>query len=207
MLGRRYAQAGADQGEAVLRDLAAHPATAQFIVTKLARHFAADDPPASLVERLRTCFLETGGDLRALARTLVTSPEPWQEDAGKFQPPEDYVVSVQRALGGPPMTGIQWVALLGEMGQRPWWPPGPDGWKDVASEWLAPDALWKRIEWAAVVGQVLAQSQRGSVQPLAIAGQVLGAALSDGTRAALQRAESPAQALALLVSAPEFMRR
>ncbi len=45
ILGKRYADGGAKQAEAVLRDLAVHPATAQHIATKLARHFTADDPP------------------------------------------------------------------------------------------------------------------------------------------------------------------
>ncbi len=209
VLGKRYAQEGADQGEAVLRDLAAHPSTARFIATKLARHFAADDPPASLVARLAARFLETAGDLREVALALVASPEPWALAAadsrtGKFQPPEDYVVSVQRALGGPPLTGIQLVTLLGEMGQRPWWPSGPDGWKDIEAEWLAPDALWKRLEFADIAGRAMA---RADIQPLALAEAVLGDALATDTRAAMLRAESPAQALALLLVAPEFLRR
>jgi uncharacterized protein (DUF1800 family) len=46
LLGKTYAQEGSAQGEAVLQDLARHPATAHFIATKLVRHFIADDPPA-----------------------------------------------------------------------------------------------------------------------------------------------------------------
>ena len=210
VLGRRYPQEGADQGEVVLRDLAAHPSTARFLATKLARHFAADVPPAALVERLAARFLETGGDLREVAISLVHSPEPWQvavppaPAAGKFMPPEDHVVAVLRALGGPPMTGIQLVTLLGELGQRPWWPSGPDGWKDIEGEWLAPDALWKRLEFVSLAGRAMA---RGAVPPLDVAEQALGEFLAADTRAAMRAAESPAQALALLLLAPEFLRR
>ena len=36
----------------MLADLARHPATAAHVSRKLARHFVADDPPASAVEAL-----------------------------------------------------------------------------------------------------------------------------------------------------------
>ena len=49
VLGRNYADSGVDQGRAVLADLARHPATAQHIAEKLARHFVADEPPPPLV--------------------------------------------------------------------------------------------------------------------------------------------------------------
>ena len=39
IMGRRSAAGGADQAERIMRDLAAHPATATHIATKLARHF------------------------------------------------------------------------------------------------------------------------------------------------------------------------
>ncbi len=70
VLGKRYGQPGAAQAEAVLLDLAVHPATARHVATKLARHFTSDDPPASLVDRLADDFEKTGGDLpRSIARS------------------------------------------------------------------------------------------------------------------------------------------
>ena len=52
VLGKRYGEAGMAAGEAVLRDLARHPATARHIARKLARHFVSAEPPAALVARL-----------------------------------------------------------------------------------------------------------------------------------------------------------
>ena len=52
VLGKRYPDTGVEQGRAVLADLARHPATAQHIAQKLARHFVADEPPPSLVAKL-----------------------------------------------------------------------------------------------------------------------------------------------------------
>jgi uncharacterized protein (DUF1800 family) len=61
----------------------------------------------------------------------------------------------------------------------------------------------KRIEWADAVGERL--GSRRDAQELVP--QLLGANLSDATRSAVARAASPAQALTLLLAAPEFMRR
>src|SRR3546814_16689288 len=42
ILGKVSDQPGPKQAEAVLRDLAVHPATARHVATKLARHFSGD---------------------------------------------------------------------------------------------------------------------------------------------------------------------
>src|ERR1700677_1983637 len=73
VLGKSYPDTGVDQGRAVLADLARNPATAQHIAQKLARHFVADDPPPSLVAKLAKTFDSSGGNLKALAKTLVTA--------------------------------------------------------------------------------------------------------------------------------------
>ena len=68
VLGKTYEDEAVEQGRAVLRDLAAHPATATHVATKLARHFIADTPPPPLVERMAKAFLDTGGDLKEVAK-------------------------------------------------------------------------------------------------------------------------------------------
>ncbi len=61
----------------------------------------------------------------------------------------------------------------------------------------------KRIEWADAVGQRVGAHQNASD----LAPQLLGATLGDDTRKAISRAASGAQALTLLLTAPEFLRR
>ncbi len=81
--------------------LANHPSTAQFIATKLARRFVADDPPKALVERAARRFRETGGNIREVVRTIVTSPEFFAPEAyrAKVKTPFEFVVSAVRATG------------------------------------------------------------------------------------------------------------
>ena len=66
-MGKLYDQNGVAQGEAALADIARHPSTANFIATKFARHFVADDPPPALVARLTDVFTKTDGDLKAFS--------------------------------------------------------------------------------------------------------------------------------------------
>lgn len=204
IMGKVYAQSGVDQGEAVLTDLAHHPATAHFIATKLARHFIADDPPPAVVDRLAGVFRDTDGDLGKVCAALVESPEAFDPAARKFKAPEDYVTSAARAL---PSLSLDPAALLrafGSMGQSPYNPPGPNGWPDVEGEWLGADAVWKRFEWANQAAQSVASA---NLDPGTLARDVLGPTLSKQTAQAIARAESPAQGLTLLLASPEFQRR
>ena len=77
VLGTRYAEAGVDEGERVIRALARHPSTARFIAAKLVTHFVSDEPPAPAVDRVARVFRDTEGDLRAVSAALIDLPEAW----------------------------------------------------------------------------------------------------------------------------------
>ena len=204
VMGKVYAQAGVDQGEAVLNDLARHPATAKFISTKLARHFVADDPPPALVERMTRTFLASDGDLKQVCAELVNGSEGFDPVPRKFKTPEEYVISAGRALPGIQSDPGSLLRAYGSMGQTPYNPPGPNGWPDVQGEWLGADSVWKRFEWANQAAQSVAST---TMNPGALAGDVLGPSLSQATAQAIARAQSPAQGLTLLLASAEFQRR
>jgi uncharacterized protein (DUF1800 family) len=203
LLGKTYREDGVEEGERVLRDLAAHPSTASFVARKLARHFAGDEPAPALVERLRASFAKTDGDLPALYRVLVESPEPWLPSAQKFKTPQDFVISTYRAFGQKPDKPQQMIAFLDQLGQRPYTPKSPAGFADVAAQWDSGAALLKRIDWATAVGRFVGDR----VNPATLAADLLGPTLTDHTRAAIARAASAAQGLTLLLASPEFQRR
>ena len=203
VLGRSYAE-GPDALDAVLRDLARHPATARFIAIKLARHFVADDPPSALVARLEARFLQSSGDLPSVYRALVESPEAWAPQPAKLKSPEEFVVSSVRLLGlGAQAFERQPDGGIGALGQRMLAAPSPAGWPDKAEEWLGPDAVWKRVEWATRV----ADRVGGRFDARDLARQSLGERLSDDTGRQIERAADGRQALALLLLSPEFQRR
>ncbi len=208
VLGRSHGE-GAQALRAVLADLARHPSTARFLATKLARHFVADDPPAALVDRLAERYLRSDGQLAEVYRELIASPEAWAEAPAKLKTPEEFVVSSARMLAlaerdaGGPRLPTMLIAGVQALGQRPQAAPSPAGWPDRAEEWLGPEALWKRLEWASRLGDRLG----ARIDAREVAVRSLGPRLSGATRQQIERAADGAQALALLLMAPEFQRR
>jgi uncharacterized protein (DUF1800 family) len=203
LLGRKYDQQGEAQARAILLDLASHPATARHIATKLARHFAADDPPPALVERLEAAFLKSGGDLPTLYRVLVDSPETWSKPGAKFRSPWDWSIAALRAVGARDLKAQQVFGLMVQLGQPVWRPGSPAGYDDIAPTWAGPDALVRRVEAADRIAARAAEA----TDARALAPQLLGDGLTPATAQALSRAESPGQALALLLVSPEMLRR
>ncbi|ESQ86374.1 hypothetical protein AEAC466_04010 [Asticcacaulis sp. AC466] len=202
IMGKRYAQAGLAQGQAVLADLARHPATAHHIATKLARHFVADDPPPALVDRLSRTFLDSDGDLAAVSTTLIEAPEAWTPRLTKMRSPLEYIAAALRATGATlrPQAITQ---ALNAMGQ-PWWQPaGPNGFPDTVAAWASPEGLSTRMDFA----NALAGAADKTVDPRTFATSHLGPLLSDHTAQAIARAETQAQGLSLALLSPEFMRR
>jgi uncharacterized protein (DUF1800 family) len=205
VLHRTYANDGEGQGLAVLRDLAAHPATARHIARKLAVHFVSDDPPASLVGRLEGGFRSSGGRLDKVAETLIDSPEAWRPEAAKLKSPYEFVVSAWRAAGAAPDLAQpqRFVGSLSALDQRPFSPPSPKGWPDSSAEWAAPDQIVKRIAWAEQAANTMAQLN----DPAEVARSALGARLSPEAATAIARAETRREAFAVLLMSPEFQRR
>jgi len=200
VIGKAYPDTGMNQGRAVLADLARQPATAVHIAHKFARHFVADQPPPSLVDKLAKSFTDSDGNLKELARTLIAAEEAWTPERTKLKRPAEWIISALR------LTGAQWVvgrvmggqALLGE---PLWRPPAPNGFADDESEWI--DGLSQRIDAA----DNFAGGAAERLDPVALAEAGLGPLASADTRNTVARAQSRAQALVLLLMSPEFLRR
>jgi uncharacterized protein (DUF1800 family) len=201
-LGKRYGDRGVGQGQAVLEDLARHPSTAQHIATKLAVHFISDSPPQRVVDRLARVFQDTGGDLAALSAALADQPEAW-EPLTKLKTPEDFILSGLRGLGLRNLRDQVIANAYTLLGQRPFYAPSPAGWPDTAEDWAGPEAIKKRLEWS----NLLAKRAASLFDPQMVADNTLGPLLSERTREAIVRADSPPQALTLLLMSPEFQRR
>lgn len=202
VMGKTYPASGLAQGQAILRDLARHPATAKRLSHRLAAHFVADDPPPALVARLEDAWTRSGGDLAQVARALVEAPETWTPQPAKIKTPYEFVVSTHRALGTRPQRIQPLRQALLDMGQPPFAAPSPEGWPDAAADWAGPDALVKRLNWSRT-----AADAAQAADPSALAVAALGARLSERTRLAVARAESRPEALTLLFMSPEFQRR
>jgi uncharacterized protein (DUF1800 family) len=208
ILGKSYRQDGEAQARAVLADLAASPATAHHLCTKLARHFVADDPPEALVARLEQAWMGSHGDLPTVYRALIASPEAWVPAPAKFRTPWQWGVAVFRAVspreraGFPDTPDRALAGMFVELGQPVWRPGSPAGFDDIAASWAAPDALYRRVEMA---GRIASQAP-ASLDPRQIAGAVLGPSLTGATREAIAHAENTREGLSLLLVSPEMLR-
>jgi len=201
VIGKTYEDEGVEQGRAVLRDLAARPETAAHVATKLARYFIADVPPAPLVERMAKAFLDTGGDLNEVARTMISSPESWTLPATKLKRPNEWVVGMVRATGIVQADPVRFTAGQALLGEPLWRPGSPKGYPDDEASWI--DGMGRRLD----VANNFAERVAATADPKDIIETVFDSTVSDEVKQAVSRAESRQQALALLFMSAEFQRR
>ena len=196
LLGRTFMADGQREGEEAIRMLARHPATAQRIAQRLAQTFVADKPPKALTDSLAATFTRTRGDIRALMRTLVQSPEFWRAENTLFKTPLDFACSALAAGGGVqdrrdiPLT----LGFLAQAGQPLHGWQTPDGYKTDATTWLAPEALTRRADYAMALGGRMAEPR------------YLQAFLSSASRERIAL-EAPAIRTGLTLASPDFMRK
>ena len=149
-----------------------HPSTAYHLATKLVRRFVSEEVPASLVEEVAKIFAATGGDIKSLRRTILTSNEFKVSRGLKFKRPFQYIASSLRTLGADTHAHQPLIEYLLRMGQGPFQYPTPDGYPDRSAPWLA-TLLWRwnfafalasnRVPTVSVALDQLAQAIGGSV--------------------------------------------
>lgn len=201
VIGKSYPDGGLEQGRAVLRDLARHPATATHIAKKLAMHFVADAPPSSLVERIARRFLDTDGNLKEVTRTLLQSHESWEAPRTKLKRPSEWLIGALRiASVTEPHVGMT-MRAQSILGEPLWRPSSPKGFSDESATWI--DGLSDRLD----VANNLARYFQAAENPSVVLEHALGPLASDETKSTVARAEDRKQALALLFMAPEFLQR
>ena len=168
ILGHTITAGGVSDGERVLDVLAAHPSTARFISTKLARRFVSDEPPSALVDRMAARFKETGGDLRGVMATMLASPEFFAPDAyrAKVKTPFEFVVSAVRATGADVTNARPLVRSLDDLGMPLYRCQPPTGYKDSADAWTNTGALVGRMNFALTLasGRMPPPAGRGVAQ-------------------------------------------
>jgi len=151
VLGHKIPAGGGEKDGLMVLDILAHqPATAKFIATKLVRRFVADDPPPALVDRVAQTFLKTDGDIREMLRTIFSSPEFNSPDAyrAKVKRPFELAVSAVRTIGADTNGGPQFHQWIQRMGQPLYGFQTPNGYSDVAENWVNTGALLERMNFA-----------------------------------------------------------
>jgi len=219
-LGRPLQSRGKGEGEEALDILAKSPATARHIAFELAQYFVADEPPASLVERLAERFQATDGNIRELLKALFASREFWDSAGGKYKTPYHFVLALVRAGGIPVGNTRPLLGAMTQLGMPLFGCLTPDGYKNTEEAWLSPDATTRRISLATAfargnvavtslpIGALPSFSQERQSHPVDAARleEIFRSILSDRTRGTVDEAP-PGLRAALILGSPDFMRR
>lgn len=144
-----------------LQQLALHPATAHHIARRLAVHFVSDDPDPDLIAAMAARYAATEGDLIQVYEAMLTHPAAWVPTAqlarAKVKTPLGFLQSSLRALGVPFDTLTEFdksrangflanpMRLMAQTWETP---TGPDGWAEEAGNWITPQGMAARINWA-----------------------------------------------------------
>lgn len=160
VMGRTYPE-GEEAGVDVIRDLARHPSTAHSLAGKIATHFIDDEPPADAVSALERTWLETEGDLRAVAVTLVRLDAALDPRYRKFRTPQDWFVALLRAVDAKE-SGANFPRILQQLRHPLWAPPSPKGFGDLRREWADSDAPMNRAELARTLARRAGRTLRGA---------------------------------------------
>jgi uncharacterized protein (DUF1800 family) len=146
---------GEDEIDRALDLIADHPGTARYIALKLCRRFVSDAPSDALVQRVAGSFTSSGGEIAAMLRTLLLSPEFEASGGEKFKRPALAILGAARACGVNHYdyllnTELYGFALLGNgllyqamtaAGQQPFgWVP-PNGYPDHNGYWANTNSL------------------------------------------------------------------
>lgn len=148
-------------GDDIIDIIVQQPATARFIARHLYNFFVADEPqvpswnvtppqdPAA-IELLSDAFMQSGGDMRHVLRTLFTSDFFKAARFKKVKSPTELVTGVLKLIGvyrtpEPGMPKYADAATL--MGQELLNPPTVEGWH-TGPEWIDGGMLTERVNFA-----------------------------------------------------------
>ncbi|WP_295525829.1 DUF1800 domain-containing protein [uncultured Pseudacidovorax sp.] len=220
LLGQPLHAMGLAEVNEALDRLARAPATARHVSRKLATYFVADDPPPALVERMTQTFQRTDGDIAAVMRTLLSSPEFTASLGRKFRDPLQYAVGAVRLAYGDRVitdTGplLGWVSRLG---QAPYAHETPDGYPLRQQDWASAGQMSARFDVARAVGangavllrtEARAPLEKPPYPAMAQSPLVrqLEPTLGVATRQTLAKAASPQDWNTYLLASPERMYR
>lgn len=150
-IAKANAPDGMKQGLTALTLLASSPQTAHFISFLLAQRFVADVPPPALVDKMTAAFLATDGDIKAVLRTMVQSPDfnSHRYFRNKVKMPNEFLASAFRSTATDPQNPGALVGLLANaLGQPLYKKLEPTGYYVTADQWMNTQALLARLNFA-----------------------------------------------------------
>ncbi|MGA2684616.1 MAG: DUF1800 domain-containing protein [Verrucomicrobiota bacterium] len=141
-------------GDDVIAQIVAQPASARFITAKLWNYFAGQPPSDELTGALAAVFRENGNNFKPLLRVMFRSEEFYDPTVVRNQvkSPVQWLVGSARTLECdlPPTQVCE--GILRQLGQDLFAPPNVKGW-DGGISWITTTTLLDRYNTAALLVQ------------------------------------------------------
>ena len=146
VLGKTINSGGIKDGEGVINLLAERKETSEYICQKLVRRFVSDNPGKTLVKKAARKFRNSDGDIKAVLRVIFKSSAFKKSYDQKLKRPAHFIASAVRVIApfdkGADMRSL--LFLLRGLGQLPFMWQSPDGYPDVAEDWINTNAMLTR---------------------------------------------------------------
>jgi len=147
----RASGSGMQDGIDLINALAANPNTARYLASKLYRFFVSERGAVNVtfVNRVAAVYLQSGFDMKAVMREVLSSPEFWDESAyfARYAWPVEFVVRAFKDVGWTGFSVNDALTPLSNMGQILLEPPDVSGW-DAGQTWFSTGAMLARLNFA-----------------------------------------------------------
>jgi hypothetical protein len=141
---------GGPAGDALIKYLAKHPATASRLAMKMCVRYVSDNPSPALVAAVAQAYLASGTQIVPMLTTILRSTEFWESRGAKVRRPTENLIAGVRVLAPAvssmpkALDSLSWMSS--NVGHAPMEWPTPDGYPDVAVAWRSSGTLlglWK----------------------------------------------------------------
>ena len=122
------------EGDAAIQMLVEHPSTAAYISLKMARWLLAYEPPQAVVDATAATYLATGGDIKAMIRTILSGKNLMAAPA-KYKRPFHLAISALRGMGAQVVNIRAARQRADQMGMPVFMWEQPNGYPDRVDWW------------------------------------------------------------------------
>ncbi|MGH2365604.1 MAG: DUF1800 domain-containing protein [Chloroflexota bacterium] len=145
-------------GDDIIKNVVADPATAQQLALKLFTFFAYDHPDPAVIQPFADVYLKSNLAIKPVVQAILSSDVFYSEQAmqGHLKSPTEYVLGLVHGLNG--QVGERNLAIaLRNMGQELFNPPNVGGWPG-GPEWIDAGTMAARFNF----GALLSAAQKGA---------------------------------------------
>ena len=150
---------------AAIKFLANHPSSSEFIAYKLCRYLITDYPTKEMTDPIVKAWKKSDGYLPEVHKAAIEVAFNFNSKYSKFQNPENWWLQMGR------MTDAKWPVadekfnnyqlgygpdpyqskpnrFMEDMGHHPYLSKQPNGYSDLADDWMSPELIIRRLLYA-----------------------------------------------------------